>query len=265
MFNDPFDVTQDLRLNFDAAELNRALVEALVALYEEGPPPDYAPTGLRQRLMKSMMDTLQQRPDVRRQVIEGWRQMGGLTTPGQLEAMAELREKLRNMVPGFRILCLSELNDVTPMWNHYADGYRGVVLELEANDRLDSALLAARSVIYQDAPPAIANRETWVQCMMERGSATYRDLFTEYEYVKTTSWAYEREWRVVSFAVDEDRGLYSDINFNPRELTGIYFGTQCLQDDENEICALLTHGLQHVSVYKASILGSGAKFTFQRK
>ena len=36
------------------------------------------------------------------------------------------------MVPTFRILCLSELHDVTPMWQHYADAYRGVVLEFEA-------------------------------------------------------------------------------------------------------------------------------------
>lgn len=69
--------------------------------------------------------------------------------------MAELKEKWREIVPRFRILCLSELNDVTSMWNHYADEYRGVVLEFEAVDQLDSVFLVARLVTYQDVPPAI--------------------------------------------------------------------------------------------------------------
>lgn len=264
LFNDPFDVTQELRLNFNESELNQAVVEELAALYGEGPDPDYAPSGLRQRLLKTMMDSLQEHPELRRRIIEEWHRSAGATTPGQIEAMAELKEKWRNLVPRLRILCLSELNDVTPMWNHYADAYRGVVLEFEAVDRLDSAFLVARPVTYQDAPPAIANKEVWARCMSERGPSTYIELFTEYEYVKTTPWAHEREWRIVSFARDDEPGCFSDISFMTRELAGVYLGAQCSQDDENDILALLRHGLEHVSVYKASIVPTEARFTFQR-
>lgn len=159
MFNDPFDVTQELRLNFNESELNQAVVEELAALYEEEPAPDYAPSGVRQKILKVLMASIKEHPNLRRRVIAGWRRIASVTTQGQIEAMAELKKRWRDLVPRFRILCLSELNDVTSMWNHYADAYRGVVLEFEAVDRLDSVFLIARPVTYQDAPPAIANKE----------------------------------------------------------------------------------------------------------
>jgi hypothetical protein len=252
-----------LRLNFNESELNQAVVEELAELYE-GSDLDYEPSRPRQRLLKTLMDKLRGLPDLRRRVIEEWRLSAGATTPGQIEAMAELKERWRDVVPRFRILCLSELNDVTPMWNHYAGAYRGVVLEFEAVDQLESVFLVARPVIYQDAPPAIANKEIWARCISERGPLTYRDLYTEYEYVKTTSWAYEREWRIVSFARDDEPGLFSDFGFFTRELAGVYLGAQCSKDDENDILDLLKHGFEHVSIYKANIVGTETRFTFQR-
>ena len=36
IFNDPFDVTQELRLNFDADELNAAVTEQFAVLLEKG-------------------------------------------------------------------------------------------------------------------------------------------------------------------------------------------------------------------------------------
>lgn len=263
LFNDPFDVTQELRLDFTESELNQAVREEMVALIEDG-GTDYTPSRPRQKLLKIMIDILRERPDVRRLVVDELRRHAGATTLGQIEAMAELKERWRNLVPRFRILCLSELNDLTSMWNHYADAYRGAVLEFEAVDQLDSPFLLARPVTYQDSPPAIANKKVWARCILERGLSTYIGLFTESEYVKTPDWAYEREWRIASAARDDEDGLFSYVGFNTRELAGVYLGTKCSQDDENEILALLKHGFEHVAVYKASIGGTGAKFTFQR-
>ncbi len=46
LFNDPFDVTQELRLNFDASELNLVLTELIASLIEKGDPgPRWNPWG----------------------------------------------------------------------------------------------------------------------------------------------------------------------------------------------------------------------------
>ena len=264
MFNDPFDVPQELQLNFNEAELNRAFGERLIAIFE-GSGSDYAPSTSRLRQLKSVMDDLQARPEIRQSVIDAWRRSAGATTPGQIELMERLKKKWRDEIaPTFRILCLSELNDITSMWYLYAGAYRGVVLEFETVDRLDSAFLSARAVTYQDELPPIANKEIWAQYMSERGPLTLEDFLTGFVYRKTMSWAYEREWRIVDFALDDEPGLFSDTGFFSRELTGVYLGAKCSQEDESGIVALLTHGFEHVAVYKASIGGIESKFTFQR-
>jgi len=89
------------------------------------------------------------------------------------------------------------------------------------------------------------------------------DLFTEYMHVKTIDWSLEREWRLVTLKREGDSGLYSDWGVHPRELSGVYLGPKCLEQDQSEILSLLSHGLEHARVYRASILGATPKFTFE--
>jgi hypothetical protein len=262
LFNDPFDVSQDFWLNFDAAELVAALVDELAVLIDEG---DFSAVP-RLPILRAMVSILnrQRNPDVHQQIVERLRHESSAATIGQEHVFAELRQRWRDFVPTLRILCLSELKDVTSMRLHYADSYRGIVLEFEAVDQLDSAFLQARPVVYQDTPPAVADKRVWVRCMLGRGERTYQDLYTEYQYTKTTAWSYEREWRIVSLARLCESELFAYYPFHPRELSGIYFGTRCSKEDQTDILSLLTHGLEHVSAYRARAEGVEARFTFQK-
>lgn len=71
-------------------------------------------------------------PDARRVMASELRRGMGASTPGQAEALKVLKDTWRAMVPTFRVLCLSEVHDAASMWNHYADGYKGVVLRFLA-------------------------------------------------------------------------------------------------------------------------------------
>lgn len=259
LFNDPFDVTQELRLDFTPAELSKALAEELADLIvAAGPIPGDAHPVLK--LLLTALDGAS--PAQRQQIADELRKDPGGPTVGQVDALAELKRVWSEIVPKLRVLCLSESNDVTSMWNHYADKYRGAVLQFEAVDSLDSVWLIARAVIYQEAPPAIADARTWGRCMLRKDERTYQDLFTEYQYVKTPDWAYEREWRLATFAVPEESGQFSDWGFNPRELVAVYLGTRGSEEDQADILRLLTHGFEHVAVSRARS-GTAAKFTFE--
>jgi hypothetical protein len=61
------------------------------------------------------------------------------------------------------VLCLSEVNNLTAMWAHYAEQATGVVLQIEAFDRLDSVFVLARPVRYEDLLTAIARAECSLQ------------------------------------------------------------------------------------------------------
>lgn len=201
-------------------------------------------------------------PEVRRAMAAELRTGIGMPTSGQIESLLALKDMWKEMVPTFRVLCVSELHNVTPMWLHYADEYRGVVLEFSAIDELDSAFLMARPVIYQDSPPAIADVDTWVNAMLGQG-VSYENLFTKYQYVKTSAWSYEKEWRIVSGKRPGESGLFGDYGYHPHELTGIYFGPKCSTRNREDLLALLAHGLEHVQAQDAVPDSQQARFVFR--
>jgi len=176
LFNDPFDITQELRLNFDEALLNGAIAEEMARMIERS--PSHGPK-IRHPLLNALLAMLDGRPDLRTEIATGLRDLSHPPSQGQVHALEDLRQMWRDLVPTMRVLCLSELHDVTSMWNHYSDNYRGVVLEFEAVDEIDSCLLVARPVVYQDQPPAIADAEQWARCMLGTSPKTYNDLFTD--------------------------------------------------------------------------------------
>jgi len=261
LFNDPFDVTQDLRLNFDEAKLNAILNHRWAALMEEG---DHTNSVKHPALAYLLRVAMRATPEVRRAMANELRQSESTTTSGQMHSFKMLKDMWKEMVPTFRVLCLSELHNVTPMWLHYADEYKGVVLQFSAVDELDSAFLMARPVIYQDTPPAIADPNVWVDCMFGQGKTSYMDLFTEYQYVKTNAWSYEKEWRIVSGARPGESGLFADYGFHSLEITGLYFGSRCSAEDRSDLIALLEHGLNHVTAYEAISNSQEARFAFRK-
>lgn len=247
-FNDPFDVTQELRLNFDESELISALYNEYADLIAAG-----VPRGLKHPILSALFERMCELDDAEREAIanEFRTKEKAVPTEGQIQALEGIKQMWRDTVPMSRVLCLSERNDVTSMWNHYADSYRGVVLQFEAFDEVDSALLMARPVIYQDDAPAIANAKEWALCLLGTSEIKYEELLTELQYVKTTDWSYEREWRVVSMARPGETGRIGDYGFYPRELAGICFGPKCSKEDRDVLSALLTQGLEHVRIREA--------------
>jgi hypothetical protein len=257
LFNDLFDVAQELRLNFDEAELTTALNNTLAAYLEQGDLSRVNHPAFAAAFGVLLCAT----PEQRRAWAAELREKAGPTTPGQVAALAALKEQWRALVPTFRILCLSELKDVPSMWQHYADDYRGLVLEFSPIDG-DSPLLAARPVVYQDTPPAIADPQSWVDRMLDQSG--YSDLFKEYQYVKSTAWAYEKEWRIVSGAREEDaEDQVAYYDFHLRDLRAIYLGPRCSASDRSDLLALLAHGLEHVRAYDTLLDFRHARFTFQ--
>ena len=260
LFNDPFDITQELRLDFDEAKLDAVLTDRYASLIEQGDPTNSVKQPELAFLLRMLMHA---NPEARRTFASELCQSIDAPTSGQTESFKELKDKWKEMVPTFRVLCLSELYDVTPMWAHYAEQHKGVVLEFSAIDELDSQFLVARPVVYQDTPPSIADPEAWASCMLGQGETTYSDLFSEYEYMKTNEWSYEREWRIVSGARLGETGLFRDDGYQPDELTRICFGSKCSTEDRSDLLALLVRGLEHVRAYEAIPDTQQAKFKFR--
>jgi hypothetical protein len=246
LFNDPFDVPRNLSFEFTARELQEALAEDLAVVIETGAPtpPHSMP------LLGFLLNALRNNPNpaYRTFIANDLRTNALQHISVPKIGFRELQDFWDNGIPTMRILCVSENASSTVMWAHYAAGHTGAALEFEALDAVDSPLLMVRPVQYQDAPPKLPSKREWVESMMGRRPIDLKELFKEYQYVKESQWAYEREWRIVSYARPAESGLFADYNFSPQELRRVILGADCsVEDDEHEQSALSLASNEHES------------------
>ncbi len=245
LFNDPFDIHPDT-LHFNGVELQHALMEEISSLL-----CNPANTVVADPRLEYLLDVARRStPEQRAAMAAVTKEYKPFVPDPANDSLQELKQVWSDMVSNMRVLCLSEVNDLTAMWAHYAASATGVVLQFEAVYGLDSVFLRARPVTYDDSPPAITCARKWA-FRMTRTPDWQNDMsfFDNYEHTKTTEWRAEKEWRISSMKRRGEVGKYSDYPFNVRELSAVYFGWKCTKDHRAEITCLLSHGLDHVRMF----------------
>ena len=178
--------------------------------------------------------------------------------PLAIAAMNSSQHRERSEGMERRVYCVSEIADSTLMWSHYADSHRGICVVLEAEEvsetwfipfagysmrfagwastkiatdgRIEviardpsfseqSVMLATSRVVYLDDVPGQV-----VFCPSHNGSTRA----VPFELVKHTSWAYQRERRIVvanTMLADNPAQLASEA------ITGVIFGLKITKPD----------------------------------
>jgi len=112
----------------------------------------------------------------------------------------EMRKFMENLAPGVMrglhrkfdegvgILCLSEVPDSLLMWAHYASSHTGFVVEFDGRHP------------YFNSPRTPTDDSFRLQRVLYRDTRPSGDLsavIEEFFLVKSSHWAYEREWRIL--------------------------------------------------------------------
>lgn len=243
LFDDPFDVTRVLAAGIKPSEIQECLIDRVIDLVQNNAE---LPLELNPQL-RFIIETLRKsgRNDVKEEIFSSLRDLKNeLVT--ESPALSELRKTWKKMAPTFRILCFSARNNITPMWDRYADKYRGAVLEFSCLKELDSPWLIAELVQYR---PSFLDKTGWGRLSTLNQEAATKYIFHESCYTKTPGWSYQEEWRIVSFKRPGEDGEYSDYKFNPKELSAVYLGPEIGAEDKETILSLLKNELSHVNVY----------------
>jgi hypothetical protein len=174
------------------------------------------------------------------------------------ERMPELRNVIfTSFNEQIGVLSLTTVPNDILMWAHYAQNYKGFVIEFDEhheffNQPIDSVGLRGclHQVVYsQDRPNS--------HSMMELSA---RDIFLS----KSAEWKNEQEWRVLQFlengmrledsgeAILDDEGqpIYL-FSFPPSCITGIIFGTRMSDLNRNALYSILSKDeYSHVKTYQ---------------
>lgn len=257
VFNDVFDVPRELSFGVMPIEIVQALGRKIVSLLES-PPQD---TSCLAPKLRVIVETVKQgvSPELKSELIAGIEETSKTLRPSG-ESMESLRSMWRSWVPQFRILCLTESPAHAAMWYHYADRYKGVVLEFQCRDELDSAWLAARPVTYPSEKPEVFSAEGWASLLMMPQQLAIETLLRVATYTKSPDWSYEKEWRVATFMRPTDTGNFTDYKFNVRELSGLYLGPMMPPEDKTALRAALVP-YSDVRIFEVEI-GMSREFLF---
>lgn len=232
LFNDPFDVPRELSFGITPEQVVQALARRVASLIETSPKNT---SGLEPKL-RLVVDTVRNgiSSELKQELLAGLNEVADSLGPTSA-SMDALRDMWRTWLPDHRILCLTESPTHSAMWYHYADQYRGVVLEFRCLDELDSPLLVARPVRYPETKPAVYTADGWAEILTMPHHMAIQTVLHTAIYTKSPDWSYESEWRVASFKRKTDSGPFTDYEFASTELAAIYLGPNINPDDQDAL------------------------------
>ncbi len=110
----------------------------------------------------------------------------------RVTVLANMENNYRDAIADIRehtgVFCLSAAQDTLPMWSHYADEHRGIVLHYRTNHRYFQRFNTLRKIEYRNTRPIFTlnpSSDEWPKEYLETM------VFTKHE-----SWAYEKEFRI---------------------------------------------------------------------
>lgn len=256
LFNDPFDVPREFSTGITSQAIFAAVSMQMIKLIED-PPADTSVLKLQLRLIANKVkEGISE--DLKKQLIQNLIDIGASQHP-MGESLEELRNLWKETIPNLRLLCLTESPAHMAMWHHYADQYRGIVIELKCIDELDSAWLTAKPVVYPTDKPPIYTADGWAALsMLESGLNT---ILLSATLSKSPDWSYEKEWRVTSLKRDADSGDFTDYPFFEQEIGSIYFGPKITAADRQNIIQLASANYSNANFFDVSI-GLDREFIF---
>ncbi|HDR2843213.1 TPA: DUF2971 domain-containing protein [Enterobacter sichuanensis] len=253
-FNDPFDVPREVMPGIDEINIGKALARKLIAELIN-PREDIQNLNPRIRTMLEVYQKLFPF-GIPPGLIEKFQEIVddppvGLGAPA---AIQEMKDVWKGMLNDRRILCLSESPIITPMWNHYADEYKGIVIEFDCIDILDSAWLIAKPMKYTDEIPLTYTAEGMAELLFMPDNKSIEYINTEITFIKTEEWAYEKEWRISNYARPNTAGQYSDFKFHPFELKSVILGPLFDASEFDEVASLVKR-YPRAQLFKSSFGG----------
>lgn len=133
----------------------------------------------------------------------------------------------------FGISCFSEKNDNQLMWSHYSSSGKGFCLEFDTKKEPFQKLFP---VEYVDTLPFLDS--------VEMINSTEPYLLRKSLCLKSSDWAYEKEWRCFH---NETNKSYV---YEPSALTGVYFGSEIEREFLEIICLILQGQNPNVKFYR---------------
>jgi len=150
-----------------------------------------------------------------------------------INKLIEHEKLLKKKMQTLCVCSLSEAYDEPLMWSHYSNGMRGICLMFD-KELLKEGMLEFEKVEYKSVPPTVDFFKHYIEHKNGEKMALGKFLLT-----KHTGWTYEKEFRSVSFKVNENTNQLGFIKkLKASSLKAIIMGSKISQVDKSLLITL---------------------------
>ncbi|MGA3083359.1 MAG: DUF2971 domain-containing protein [Thermodesulfobacteriota bacterium] len=161
--------------------------------------------------------------------------------------------EIQKVFNSYGIFCSSKTKDSTLMWSHYGNHHEGVVLKFQPDIKKDSFFLASKSINYSQARPVFYKSSKDLLQSYLTNEPPIDTMIEKIIFTKSLDWAYEMEYRIAIPDLIPNGKKYVTLNFNPKELSAIYFGSRMIDEKKNRLILLAKKLNPGVEFYQASM------------
>jgi hypothetical protein len=198
-------------------------------------------------------------------VKDGLRGSSAFTLDQMRAKNASFVNEINDFMQGYRILCVSTLNDSERMWERYAQNNESAALRITPNRKKDSKFQLFRKVEYQEArPPLYESTVSFLENSIFGDQQKIRlKMLDKIIYAKTRKWEYESEYRL-AIPIRADGQEWNTLPYLPEEISELYLGHKMPDETKNEIVGLAQAVNPKIAIFDTSIGGNG-RLSFRQR
>ncbi len=260
-FNDPFDSQSGFVVGDTYPEIAATAVSALVEATYSDLPVVESPISTVVQKLRPIRDVVGR---VRLEQIA--RELSVSLVDDLHTAMQMVNKEAIDLVCKSRVFCVSERNDSMLMWSHYADGHKGLVLQLGCIPDIDNPLCEAQPVVYTEEFLKLPSDFFNVSAIKSTTQRRFGEWLIRLAYAKHKDWAYEREWRVhvpLGILNAPQEGQHSDFLEQDPVFQAAFFGCAMQESEKHEVASLVRREMPHMQLFEAVKSTSTFALSFQ--
>lgn len=147
-----------------------------------------------------------------------------------------------------RVVCMSISFDNDALWENYAESFKGCVIGFRHIPKLSTPFLAARKVTYSEHQPVVGSGTDFL--LYGDTDQLRRSTIDAVCFTKKHHWAYQQEWRAITWRDEEGEAKFGDYKFYPEELESVTLGLSATADTESAVANLLREIYPNCQLYQ---------------
>lgn len=262
LFNDPFDVQTGAQFPFGLDSLPATLQNRLAELVVSPTRPAIIENDAWGKSILICWERFQRGQASLERIQEFIHPYFQALVPGLEMLLHELRTQWEDHVTKMRVFCVAEEKDNLLMWSHYAEGHKGVVLEMRVLPDEDNMLCVAEPVQYCSTPPTILTEQDWISHLLGGFDLKIDRIFHRYANSKSEVWAYEKEWRIWGMVPEYSPAMYIDYALRKSELSAVYLGAKIEAEAKARITSAIDRNYRDARIWQGVRISKEYKLEF---